>query len=411
MDNIVIEVEDKKSLLIQEESNNIRLRNIFHVNEMMGGNYWLMDKNNIKFKLNLNQLKVLKIAMAMVNPKEKIDDTKPPISYTFTIDKLLEIMGEDNGRLRYTDMPSFLTDLTASDNFNYRDKKGNLVLVHIFDKVIYKPEKQEVTFRFSWSMLEDFLTIDNKENGEYQSYTLGNIMEFQSLYTINFYELCKVRLKGVKQRNFEIDILDLKIALDLYDPNNQKEQKYERYCDFKKYILNKVIEEINGTKGIDIKVAFMERKKGRTVVALVIQIENIKYKTKTIIQDKNIEEEVIADVDYESEESDFIKKAKEIITENLDEKSLKTIYKVSKGNLELLKEKYNEAKESNSDIFNLGGWLVNALKEKNVVRTIIKKNKHNFTDYEQREYNFDNLEKMFNGEMEYDPNLILKTNE
>ena len=125
--------------------------------------------------------------MAMVNPKEKIDETKPPISYTFTIDKLLDIMGYANDRLRYIDLPDFLDSLMMSDNFKYRDEEGSLYLMHIFDSVIYKPDKKEVTFRFSWSMLEKFLTIENKENGSYQSYMIGNIMGFESLYSINLY--------------------------------------------------------------------------------------------------------------------------------------------------------------------------------------------------------------------------------
>lgn len=35
-----------------------------------------------------------------------------------------------------------------------------------------------------------------------------------------------------------------------------------------------------------------------------------------------------------------------------------------------------------------------------------KKNKLGFCDYEQRNYNFENLEAMFRGEMDYDPSLL-----
>lgn len=416
MENITVDIDNSKSLLIQEEGESVRLRNIFHVNEMMGGTYWLLDEqNNIKFKLNVNQVKVLKIAMAMVNPKEKIDEEKPPISYTFTIDKLLDIMGYANDRLRYIDLPDFLDSLMMSDNFKYRDEKGTLYLMHIFDSVVYKPDQKEVTFRFSWSMLEKFLTIESKENGSYQSYVLGNIMGFESLYSINLYELCKVKLKGVRQRSFEIDLLELKVALDLYNKEKPDEEKYPRYYDFKKNVLDKCVNEINTTLNIDINITFIERRKGKTVVSIVFTVNNLNFIDRTAIKTEKKEDtknnEVAVDVEFEDaniNQEEIIALVRSIVTEEIiltttdkifTDESCLSVYKTAKGNLELIKEKVNIA-VIQGGVDNMGKWLNGAIKNGYKLNSkTAKKSNSTFNNFEQRKYDgtdgqmtFDDLE-------------------
>jgi disulfide oxidoreductase YuzD len=428
--NIVVDVDDSslnfKSLLVQDSGEDLRVRNLFHVNDIMGGTYWLLDEeNNIKFKLNVNQVKVLKIAMAMINPKEKIDPNKPPIAYTFTIDKLLEIMGYSNDRLKYIDLPDFLDSLMASDNFKYRDEKGTLYLMHIFDSVIYKQDKKEVTFRFSWSMLEKFLTIEDKKDGTYQSYMIGNIMGFESLYSISLYELFKVKLKGQKNKNFDIDLLDLKTALDLYsvkvENNEEIKEKYPRYYDFKKNVLDKSINEINNTDKIDLKVSYTERKRGKTVVSIVFQLENVKYTNKnneekiiessieSVCEDESIKELVI-DVDDKiiietnnEQNIDIVKTIKSLIGDDLisrygkdlSDKSCHTIYKSANGNIEIIKEKIELAKTQKIKK-GIGAWLNSAIINNYGGNNKTQKQLSLFSDYDnQRSLDYvDKIEEM-----------------
>jgi hypothetical protein len=168
--------------LEENELSTIKNRNIFQTNELLGGTYWLLpdNKEELKFKLNLTQTKVLKIAMAMVNPKEDIPndrDSQPPKTYTFTIEEFMEIMEiKSNTRLQYIDMPNFLKELMTSDNFSFRNNKGKWTLMHIFDNIIYDESRREVTFRFSWNMIE---RLSSKNKGTYQSYKLLNIINFK----------------------------------------------------------------------------------------------------------------------------------------------------------------------------------------------------------------------------------------
>lgn len=428
MKNIIIDVDDNKSILIQENGEEFRERNVFNVNEMMGANYWLMEGSNIKFKLNVNQMKIIKIAMAMVNPKEKVDISKPLVSYSFTVDKLLEILGIDYNQLKYEDVPDFLKELTASDNFSYSNNKGHLTLIHMFDKVIYKPEKQEVTFRFSWSMIEDFLTISNKEDGDWQSYKLKNIMTFTSEYSMSLYGLCKVKLKGVRERIFDIDIPDFRIQIGVFNPHKPEEQKYPRYYDLKKNVIDKIFAEINTTKGTDIKISYTERKKGKTTVSLLIKVQNLKYGVKVVKetppppQENSIVEPAVGDVNYIEAEFSEVREIKEVNEEKLSDErkeilrrlreiivlpphikekelpasSLFTIYYTANKDYNLIAEKYKVALTV-KDIKNLSGLIVNAIKGNYPMPIKVKNQSGSFNDYEQRAYDFDELEKKLLG--------------
>lgn len=413
--NVIIDVDDSKSVLIQEDGDTYRERRLFNINEMMGANYWLMEGSNIKFKLSANQMKIIKIAMAMVNPKEKIDFTKPLMSYTFTVDKLLEILGLDNNFQRYDGIPDFLKELHASDSFSYSTNKGHLVLIHMFDKVIYKPEKLEVTFRFSWSMIEDFLSIENKVDGTWQSYKIGNIMKFENVYSINIYGICKVKLKGVKERLFEIDITDFKIQLDIYNPEKPEEEKYKRYFDFKKNVIDKSFNEINNTKDIDMKLSYTERKKGKSVVSLIIKVVNLKYSAKAKPElppktDENTafdesacgseyidaEFEEVKEDSMNETETNIVRALRVFIAEPLPIKSLLTIFKIANGNIEMIKEKYELSKQNKTQIPNLGGWLNSAIKN-DWRKPVSSKKTGGFNDYDQRAYDYAELEKKLLG--------------
>jgi len=69
------------------------------------------------------------------------------------------------------------------------------------------------------------------------------------------------------------------------------------------------------------------------------------------------------------------------------------IYKSAKGNIELIKEKYKLSKQCKS-ITNLIGWIIKAIQEDYKNKG---KNNSSFCDYDQRNYDFEELEKQLLG--------------
>ena len=87
-----------------------------------------------------------------------------------------------------------------------------------------------------------------------------------STYGMRFYELMKMweSESGVKKHKKEVELADLKSQLDL-------DTKYKSIKDFKKYVLEPAIKDINTHS--DIKASYTQRKTGRRVTHLIFQFE------------------------------------------------------------------------------------------------------------------------------------------
>lgn len=343
----------------------VRNRNIFQSNDIMGVTYWLLNGENEKYRLNVNQTKILKIVMAMVNPRETLQE-----EYTFYDSEFMEIIGIENQTAQYIDIPEFLNDVMKNDTFKSIDSNGNIKIIHMFDHVEYNPKEKKIKFAFSNGMLKGLTNLD----GNYTKYRLGNILNFKSLYSINLYELFKKELKGNKNKNISIDIDKLKEWLGLND-------KYSRYYDFKNKVLDKVKDEINLLN--DIRFDYSEIRKGKKVIAIKFNITNMN-KTKN---------EVAATIEERHEIlfSDNIKIVKAIIQEDITDMEAKQILDVANGELGIIKEKYKIAKIT-PNIKNIVSWMKKAIRD-NYQYPISKNNRDTFSNYEQRTYDFPDLER------------------
>ena len=112
--------------------------------------------------------------------------------------------------------------------------------------------------------------------------------------------------------------------------------------------------------------------------------------------DDDIEAEILKNAgDFGIIQGDFQK-----IIKNLD-KGIKPekIYDAAKGNIGVIKEKYELAKQSENDITTIVGWILDSII--NDYQKPIRKKKvsktSTFNDYSQRQYDYDDLEKKLLG--------------
>jgi plasmid replication initiation protein len=123
--------------------------------------------------------------------------------------------------------------------------------------------------------------------------------------------------------------------------------------------------------------------------------EQLQYKLSTEIV-ANFHEEINKLLLHEDQQQ-LINQVKSIIDEQLTDKDILSILAVANNDIDLVKDKYILSK--NYDIKNLTAWLIKAIKDdfKQVAgaTTQANKNKSNnkFNNYEQRDYNFDELER------------------
>jgi len=95
----------------------------------------------------------------------------------------------------------------------------------------------------------------------FTKYNLENILKFKSAYSIRIYEIAKSwEAKG----EFSISVEEFKEMIGAAG-------KYPAYYDFKRYVLERSLKEINSLS--DIRLTYKEKKLGRKVTDLVFTIK------------------------------------------------------------------------------------------------------------------------------------------
>ena len=225
----------------------------------------------------------------------------------------------------------------------------------------------------------------------YTKYQLKNIMQFKSTYSFRLYELLK-QYEGIGSRLISIE--DLRIGLDI-----EKEQ-YPKYSNLKQKVINVAQNEINPKT--DITFDYEEIKTGRKVTSIKFYIKTNKDNNNTAI-DELCATKVSKSSNKENKYSiEVIKVVQSIFKEDITVDEAKSILTTAKGNLEIIKEKYELPRKT--DVLNIVGWVCDAIKgnykaPKGKANTIGR-----FNDYEQRKYDFDKLEDDLLGKNDYKSN-------
>lgn len=337
----------------------IKNKTLFQVNEMVGINYWCIvendlegNKTNIEIELNPTQTRVLKIALAMIEPKNELQD-----EYSFTVREIMNIMCIKNERTEFIDMPNFLRTIMAHDRFEYRQNDNTKTTIfHIFDKASYCDISKVFTFTFSFEMIRKLNGIPEKKV-TYTSYPVIEIFNFCGKYDIQLFEIFK---KNSFKPTFEINLAELKSILNIGD-------KYKVYANFRRKILEPAIKKINETKCITVEL-LPEKRLGRKVGVLTFKIKK-----------KDIEPK-----DYMIVEN---------IVPALNPYEYKNIYIMAKKDINIIAEKYNMIKDRDG-IRSIYKYLLYAID--NDIKELPKK-VSNFNNFEQRTYDFDDLEKKLLG--------------
>lgn len=144
-------------------------------------------------------------------------------------------------------------------------------------------------------------------NSNFTEFNLDNLLIMNSSYGIKLYKLL-YQYKNIKSRKFSI--IDLKEQFGIRD-------KYPQYGDFKKYVVNPAIKQIN--EMTDLEVNFIEKKMGRKVESLEFDfhLKNTKL-TKLDILSESVS---IKEVELSEDNTIIIK---QLIGNKFDEISDKT---------------------------------------------------------------------------------------
>lgn len=120
--------------------------------------------------------------------------------------------------------------------------------------------------RFRIALTNEVMPYLTQLKGQFTQYQLRNISSFNSVHAIRIYELC-MQYKNIGER--EISVANFKKWL-------QVEDKYPRYNNFKQWVIDPSIDEINEKS--DIAVTYEPIKRGRKIVGLKFIIQPKKEK-------------------------------------------------------------------------------------------------------------------------------------
>jgi plasmid replication initiation protein len=210
-------------------------------------------------------------------------------------------------------------------------------------------------------------------------------------YPINFTSIYSKRvyyyLKSFEDTGWRIDNLDI-LRKKLQCPKS-----YDKYGLFRTYVLDMAMKEINNYS--DISFEFQEIKVGRKVNGIkfiIKQNQNNKARNEISATSADLREEIGTS---SQNDIDNIKLVKAIITEDIKDIEAIKIFNVASGDINIIKEKYTIVRQLNN-VKNLVGTVITAIKEDwSFPKGKIKVG--TFNDYEQRSYDFVDLEKKLLG--------------
>lgn len=262
-------------------------------------------------------------------------------------------------------------------------------------------------------------------DSQYTVLNLPLMLSFKSVYTFRLYEILKSKsyvpkkiLSENKKFKIQFDVDELRLILGVVNAELESVQKvlnktkgkpdyaravevspekiFVQWYELKRNCIEVAVNEINKNEMSGMYVEYEPLKKGRggKVYSVVFYIELIDDKSKNNQNDDveviDLDEKQIPHIDKIINEEDFLENVMDLIDEKIKIKDARRIAEASNWNIDIIREKYNLTKSQ--DIENIVGWMISAINNDYSISVSKKKNKFNF---EQRKYDFDELERLY----------------
>lgn len=328
-------------------------------------NQWVYQSNRLveaSYTLTVVEQKIIRLLASMINKDD--EDFK---EYEFKTKELIKILNTSDSRF-YRDIDS-ITDLLMQRIIKIKNiDTFEFTKYHWVDTAKYS--RGVLKLKINKDLKPFYLGLD-----WYTKYQLRNIMQFKSTYSFRLYELFK-QYEGIGHRIITIE--------NLRNSLNINKDQYPKYANLKQKVINVAVKEINANT--DLLIAFTEIKQVRKIVSV-----------EFIIRRKNKAQSEVAATSlspiYINKNSiDLVRK---VIQHKLTDLEIQKILDVADSDIEEVKKKYAVIGRFNK-VNNIVGAMITALKEDWQVPKG-KTKVSTFNDFEQREYDFDDLEKRLLG--------------
>lgn len=204
------------------------------------------------YRITLDEKRLLLSAISQIDSRGEI-----PPEITVSAEDFANVFGLQV-ESTYSQLQDAGTRLYERDMFfKSRGDKGRQRWV---DRIVYHDKQGKISLSFSAHLHPHLSQLI----GKFTRYTLENVKNLKSIHSIRLYELLAQYLE---EGSRFIGVDDLRVMFDLID-------KYPKYADLRKWVIDPAVEEIN-TKS-NLMVSYKPEKKGRTVVRLWFTIADKK---------------------------------------------------------------------------------------------------------------------------------------
>ncbi len=163
----------------------------------------------------------------------------------------------------------------AKWGYRFVNSKGNIEVAYERFTQSAKYVEREATVKFMFANAIIPMLVELERN--FTSYELAQVANLKSRYAMRLYEFL-IRFKSSKTLKITLD--ELRFRLGLLD------SEYKTMGDFKKFVLDLAVKQINDNT--DIKVKYEQHKQGRTITGFTFKFE---YKDKPKAKQKQLEQQ------------------------------------------------------------------------------------------------------------------------
>lgn len=155
--------------------------------------------------------------------------------------------------------------------FSFIDEDGKLVKSRWLSQVGYRDKEGVIELTLTPAVVKGITRIDGAVEF-FTSYLLSNTVHFKSAYSVRLYELLS-QWKNNEKYNYKTPVFEINSFREQLgiEPNQYKAMK-----DFKKYVLERGISEIN--EHSDLQVSYSQHKKGRIITGFNFEVKLKKEK-------------------------------------------------------------------------------------------------------------------------------------
>lgn len=233
-----------------------------------------------RFELSLIEQKTIAFICSMIKPIKPLDRVKGvpfQLEYEFNIREYCKVCGIDyNNGKNYANVKATLKKLSDRSMWiTFEENPDEEVLCRWLSKVRTNKKSGIVHIELDRDLAPYLFDLGQK----FTQYQLYNILAMKSAFSVRIYELLK-SYAFQKSKTFELD--ELKHLLMV-----ENVRSYNRFPDFRRYVLEIAQEEINELT--DINIYFEPITKGKKVVKIKFHI-NQKDGMKCVIAGATVNE-------------------------------------------------------------------------------------------------------------------------